>query len=120
MRARVWLGNAVFLSVLLFILAASVGCGCATLVTVLRVRLSEKLCQVGGSQQAFFAHHGRYARTLAELRYPADSSFEVKFDTSLDSAVQLRGSSVEMPGLSCVLEVTPGKRFLEPKCSYQS
>ena len=119
MRTRTWLGIGVSLALVATVYAHLPACGC-TLRGLLSGRLSGELDRIADSQKVFFKHHSRYARTTAELGYPLDTLFRVDFLTPTDSGVTLRGTSVRMPELSCVLQVSRRKWFREePTCTYE-
>jgi len=117
-RTRTWIGLALLLAIVAVVYTRATACGCS-LRQVLSWRLSQELDHVAVSQKTFYKQHGRYARTIAEIRYPLDPAFSMQFGAVRD-LVQLTATSARVPGLRCVLELTP-RQWLrgKPQCTYQ-
>ena len=81
-----------------------------TLIELERRRVSAELGRVSGVQQAFIHRHHHYARNLTELRFQGDTMVAVELATTLDSLLQIIGTSILLPNLSCQVEVTPGAK----------
>jgi hypothetical protein len=101
-------------AVLLFVAVVySSLCACVTLVDIAHKRLRGEIHRALDAEQAFFQHHGRFARTLDELAYVADSTVSLRLVAASDSNIAITGTSATMPDVTCSLEVTPSTRGVQ-------
>jgi hypothetical protein len=65
------------------------------------------------AQQEFFQQHRRFARTLDELGWVADSTVSLRLVAVSDSSITISGNWSGMPEVTCALEATPSTRGVD-------
>jgi hypothetical protein len=84
---------------------------CTSGIEARQYRVGLELKRVAAAQQKFHKEHHHYAASAAELRFQPHDSDVVLQIAANDSAVEIRGRSVHLPEVACMMQATPGMWF---------